>query len=113
QQWMALLICVESLSLKQSKKVEVKLKGKSVSFTCEVEGLASGNFVHWYHKKDGETFKRLLYTSKSGTATTEAKGFATQKTGNLYGIKIITISDEHAGMYYCASWDGSHSETTL
>uniref|UniRef100_A0A8C1M3W0 T cell receptor gamma variable 5 n=1 Tax=Cyprinus carpio TaxID=7962 RepID=A0A8C1M3W0_CYPCA len=102
-----------STSLNQTQKVLVKQKGKSVSFTCEVKGLASGGFVHWYHKKDGETFKRILYISESGTATTEATGFTAEKKGKSYGIKLNTIRDEQAGMYYCASWEGSHSETTL
>uniref|UniRef100_A0A8C2DTQ9 Ig-like domain-containing protein n=1 Tax=Cyprinus carpio TaxID=7962 RepID=A0A8C2DTQ9_CYPCA len=97
------------LSLTQTQKVLLKQKGKSVSFTCEVEGLGSSNFVHWYHKKDGETFKRILYISESGSATTEATGFTAEKKGKSYGIKLNTIRDEHAGMYYCASWDGSHN----
>uniref|UniRef100_A0A9J7XHY0 T-cell receptor gamma, type unspecified n=1 Tax=Cyprinus carpio carpio TaxID=630221 RepID=A0A9J7XHY0_CYPCA len=101
---------VESVSLNQTQKVLVKQKGKSVSFTCEVKGLASGGFVHWYHKKDGETFKRILYISESGTATTEATGFTAEKKGKSYGIKLNTIRDEQAGMYYCASWEGSHNK---
>ncbi|XP_039533763.1 immunoglobulin lambda-1 light chain-like isoform X42 [Pimephales promelas] len=97
---------VEGLSLNQNQKVLVKLKGKTVTFRCEVTGLGSGNFVHWYHKKDGETFKRLLYISKSGIATSEAKDFVSEKIGNSYGIKLKETKEEHAGMYYCACWDG-------
>ncbi|XP_039533764.1 immunoglobulin kappa light chain-like isoform X43 [Pimephales promelas] len=98
---------VEGLSLNQNQKVLVKLKGKTVTFRCEVTGLGSGNFVHWYHKKDGETFKRLLYISKSGIATSEAKDFVSEKIGNSYGIKLKETKEEHAGMYYCACWDGN------
>lgn len=104
---------MESLSLKQSQKVLVKQKGKSVSFKCEVTGLGSGNFVHWYHKKDRGTFKRLLYISHSGTATSDAKEFVSEKIGDSYGIKLKTTTDDRAGVYYCACWDGSHSERTL
>ena len=104
---------MEGLSLKQDQKVLVKVKGKTVSFKCEVTGLSSGGFVHWYHKKDGETFKRLLYISESGTATTEAKDFVSEKSGKSYGIKLKETKEEHAGMYYCACWDGSHSERKL
>lgn len=104
---------MEGLSLNQNQKVLVKLKGKTVSFRCEVTGLGSNNYVHWYHKKDGETFKRLLYITASGTATTEAKDFVSEKIGNSYGIKLKETKEEHAGMYYCACWDGSHSERKL
>uniref|UniRef100_A0A9J8A4D3 T-cell receptor gamma, type unspecified n=1 Tax=Cyprinus carpio carpio TaxID=630221 RepID=A0A9J8A4D3_CYPCA len=96
---------VESLKLEQTKKVWVKQKGKSVSFECEVEGLGSGNFVHWYHKKNNGTFKRILYISKSGTATSEATDVVADKKGDSYGIKLSIRDDEQAGMYYCASWD--------
>lgn len=108
-----LLSGVEGLSLTQSQKVFVKLKGKTVSFKCEVSGLGSTNFVHWYHKKDGETLKRLLYISHAGTATGEATDFVSEKIGNSYGIKLKEIKEEHAGIYYCAAWDGSHSERKL
>ncbi|CAM4591374.1 unnamed protein product [Leuciscus chuanchicus] len=100
---------VEGLSLDQNQKVLVKLKGKTVSFRCEVTGLGTSNYVHWYLKKDGETFKRLLYISASGTATIEAKDFVSEKIGNSYGIKLKETKEEHAGMYYCACWDGSHN----
>lgn len=99
---------VESLlTLKQTKKVWVKQKSKSVSFECEVTDLSSGGYVHWYHKKDDGTFKRILYISESGTATTEVKHIAADKKGNSYGMKLSIKEDDDAGMYYCASWDGS------
>ncbi|KAK7159314.1 hypothetical protein R3I94_005599 [Phoxinus phoxinus] len=106
---------VEGLSLNQNQKFLVKLKGKTVSFRCEVTGLNSGNVVHWYHKKDGDKFKRLLYISESGVATSEAKDFVSEKIGNSYGIKLKETKEEHAGMYYCAcwEWDGNHSERKL
>ncbi|KAK7163199.1 hypothetical protein R3I93_007288 [Phoxinus phoxinus] len=104
---------VEGLSLNQNQNFLVKLKGKTVSFRCEVTGLTSGNVVHWYHKKDGDTFKRLLYISESGVATSEAKDFVSEKIGNSYGIKLKETKEEHAGMYYCACWEGNHSERKL
>ncbi|XP_048018470.1 immunoglobulin lambda-1 light chain-like [Megalobrama amblycephala] len=99
---------VEGLSLNQPQKVLIKVKGKTVSFRCEVTGLSSGGYVHWYQKKVGETFKRKLYISHSGVATSEAKEYASEKTGNSYGIKLKEIKEDHAGTYYCACWDGSH-----
>lgn len=103
---------MEGLSLNQPQKVLIKVKGKTVSFRCEVTGLSTG-YVHWYHKKDGGTFKRLLYISESGGITSEAKEFASEKTGNSYGIKLKEIKEDHAGMYYCASWESGHSERKL
>ncbi len=103
---------MESLSLEQPQKVMLKQKGKTVSIKCEVTGLGSGSYVHWYHKKDHGTLKRLMYISYSGTATSEAKDIVSEINGNSYGIKLKTTTDDHAGMYYCASWDGSHSERT-
>ncbi|ROL44577.1 Immunoglobulin lambda variable 1-36 [Anabarilius grahami] len=100
---------VEGLSLKQPQKVLIKVKGKTVSFKCEVTDLGSNNFVHWYHKKVGGTFKRLLYISDSGVASSEASDFVSEKIGNSYGIKLKEIKEEHAGMYYCASWESSHT----
>ncbi|KAI7809747.1 T-cell receptor gamma [Triplophysa rosa] len=112
---LSLIYGVEGLTLEQSKKVWVKSTGKSVSFICKVTGLDSDDYVHWYHKKDGGTFKRLLYISESGSPTIEAKEFAAEKNGNSYEIKLHGIKKEHAGVYYCASWeyDGSHSDTKL
>lgn len=100
------------MTLKQDLKFWIKLPTKSVTFKCEVtEGNPS--YVHWYHKKDGGTFNRVLYISKSGVATIEAKDFKAEKKGNSYELKINAIKKEHAGVFYCACWDGSHSETKL
>lgn len=96
---------VEGLTLKQSKKIWVKPIGKSVIFKCEVTDLST-TYVHWYHKKDGGTFKRLLYISQSGSPI-EAKDFVAEKNGNSYDIKLNVIKKEHAGVYYCACWDDS------
>lgn len=101
------------MSLNQPQKVLIKVKGKTVSFRCEVTGLGSDNYVHWYQKKVGETFKRILYISHSGVATSEASDFVSEKNGNSYGIKLKEIKEDHAGTYYCACWDGSHSERKL
>ncbi|XP_051553260.1 immunoglobulin lambda-1 light chain-like isoform X2 [Myxocyprinus asiaticus] len=101
---------VEGLTLNQPQKVLVKQTGKTVSFKCEVNGLGNDNYVHWYQKKDGETFKRLLYISASGKVSGEAKDFVGEKNGNSYDIKLKGIKDEHAGVYYCACWDGSNKK---
>lgn len=90
----------------------MKVKGKTASFRCEVTGLGSSNYVHWY-KKVGGTFKRLLYISQSGVATSEAKEIVAEKNGNSYGIKLKEIKEDHAGMYYCACWESGHSERKL
>ncbi|KAI7809746.1 T-cell receptor gamma [Triplophysa rosa] len=101
---------VDSVTIKQNQKIWIKPIGKTVFFKCEVTGLGASNYVHWYHKKDGGTFKRLLYISESGSPTIEAKEFAAEKNGNSYDIKLSVIKKEHAGVYYCAYWDGSHDE---
>ncbi|KAG9329118.1 hypothetical protein JZ751_007610, partial [Albula glossodonta] len=90
----------------QKKASWTKSKGKSVIFDCEATGLSSGDYVHWYQKKEGEPFKRVLYIS-SGTGSTtkdndhpQNADFSGEKSGNAYKLKISNIKMIHAGTYY-------------
>ncbi|KAG9329116.1 hypothetical protein JZ751_007608 [Albula glossodonta] len=106
----AVFLVIEAQSVTQKKASWTKSKGKSVIFDCEATGLSSGDYVHWYQKKEGEPFKRVLYIS-SGTGSTtkdndhpQNADFSGGKSGNAYKLKISNIKMIHAGTYYCACW---------
>ncbi|KAG9329117.1 hypothetical protein JZ751_007609, partial [Albula glossodonta] len=106
----AVFLMIEAQSLSQKKASWTKSNGKSVMFDCEATGLNSDNYVHWYQKKEGEPFKRVLYIS-SGTGSTtkdndhpQNADFSGEKSGNAYKLKIPNIKMIHAGTYYCACW---------
>ncbi|KAJ8272916.1 hypothetical protein GJAV_G00094950 [Gymnothorax javanicus] len=94
-----------------------KRVGNTVFIRCEASGLSSGDYVHWYQKKDEEPFRRLLYISNadgskildSTLAKDEKDSFSTEKTPSRFDLKIQNLQKAHAAIYYCACWD-AHSD---
>ncbi|KAI1902056.1 hypothetical protein AGOR_G00040790 [Albula goreensis] len=92
----SVFLMIEAQSVSQKKASWTKSKGKSVIFDCEATGLSSGNYVHWYQKKEGEPFKRVLYISYDTGSTTKDNDhpqnadFSGEKSGNAYKLKIST-----------------------
>uniref|UniRef100_A0A8C2DUX8 Ig-like domain-containing protein n=1 Tax=Cyprinus carpio TaxID=7962 RepID=A0A8C2DUX8_CYPCA len=62
---------VLGVTLDQSPKVLVRGEGKTIFLPCNVTGLGSSDYIHWYQVKDGQAPSRLLYISQGGT-TAEA-----------------------------------------
>uniref|UniRef100_A0AAY5ELG8 Ig-like domain-containing protein n=1 Tax=Electrophorus electricus TaxID=8005 RepID=A0AAY5ELG8_ELEEL len=96
-----------------------KLEGKTVFISCKVAGLSGSDYVHWYQKKDGEPFTRILYVKADGTGLTtepnhpDSKDFTvkTDRQSSDYQLKVYPTRKSHSGVYYCACWDTSrHSD---
>uniref|UniRef100_A0A8B9GQV9 T cell receptor gamma variable 5 n=1 Tax=Astyanax mexicanus TaxID=7994 RepID=A0A8B9GQV9_ASTMX len=83
----------------------VKTEGKSVYIDCRVIDLTT-DYIHWYQQKDGEAMTRILYIKHDDFSVTLEKGDA----GDNYVLKVGSMKLNHAGVYYCAVWTGSHSE---
>ncbi|KAG9329119.1 hypothetical protein JZ751_007611 [Albula glossodonta] len=91
----------------QDKLSVTRSKDNSVLFTCK-GSTGCYNYIHWYQKKEGEAFKRILYIPKDGGAPVKDPGFdrflaekANPDTFNLW-ISVLKVSD--SATYYCACW---------
>lgn len=81
--------------------------GKEVSIHC-THGSGCNYAIHWYQKKEGESFKRILYIKISDGAKTNDPGyseFQAEKKGNEFTLKIPTLKSYHAAAYYCACYE--------
>lgn len=99
------------LELYQDRLSWVKSKGKSVFISCRVTGLSSGNYVHWYQKKDGQPFTRVLYIDSRGVSTAdtshpERSDFSAEKDKDSFSLRIDSVKSVHSATYYCAGWQG-------
>ncbi|KAB5579591.1 hypothetical protein PHYPO_G00196750 [Pangasianodon hypophthalmus] len=105
---------VLGVKLEQKDLSMTKEEGKSVYISCSVTDL-SRDYVHWYQKKEGEALTRILYV-ESGSKPVhdnhpDAKDFDVRiKSGN-YDLKIANPKKSHSAVYYCASWDSTHSDS--
>ncbi|KAG9273969.1 hypothetical protein AMEX_G10761 [Astyanax mexicanus] len=107
-------------TVEQTELFWTKSLNKRAYISCKVTGLQSNNYVHWYQQKDGEALKRILYVNKDASSTVrdpnhpEAKDFSVTlekgDAGDNYVLKVGSVKLNHAGVYYCAVWTGSHSE---
>ena len=101
------------MELDQKISVTVAL-GTPASIHCTY-GTGCWDYIHWYQKKEEESFKRILYIKISdGTRTNDPdykdhKNFETEKKGKEFNLKIPNVKSFHAAVYYCACWP-SHSE---
>ncbi|KAJ8272919.1 hypothetical protein GJAV_G00094980 [Gymnothorax javanicus] len=60
------IVADAQLSLLQRDLSLTRREDGTAIISCEVSGLGSNNYVHWYQKKDEEPFRRLLYISYGG-----------------------------------------------
>ncbi|KAG7329929.1 hypothetical protein KOW79_006151 [Hemibagrus wyckioides] len=107
---------VLGVTLEQKDLSLTKGEGKTVFISCKVTGLDSDNYVHWYQKKDGEALTRILYVKSGGSLIPdanfkEAKDFSLRIQADNYDLKIANLKKSHSAVYYCASWDSSHSDS--
>ncbi|XP_053089521.1 uncharacterized protein LOC113540012 [Pangasianodon hypophthalmus] len=108
---------VLGLTLEQKDLSMTKEEGKTVYISCNVTGLSSSDYVHWYQKKEGEGLTRILYI-KSGSQESvpdadnlEAKNFGVRVQSDNYDLKIVNLKKSHSAVYYCAAWDSTHSDS--
>lgn len=66
------------------------------------------SYIHWYQKKEAETFKRILTSKISDGSTQNESGdesFKSEKTkSNNFILKINHLTKQHSATYYCACW---------
>ncbi|XP_048114436.1 uncharacterized protein LOC125304320 [Alosa alosa] len=110
-----LITVVGAVELNQEISVSAAV-GKEVSIHCTY-GTGCWDYIHWYQKKEGESFKRILYIDMDdGTKTNDPgyEAFQTEKKGNKFTLKIPQLKSSHAAVYYCACWDedSSHSQNS-
>nr|XP_029138247.1 immunoglobulin lambda-1 light chain-like [Labrus bergylta] len=113
------LCCVSSAlaamttELKQDSLSLTRRVGESVSFSCERLDLCSSSYdyVHWYQKKDNETFTRILRINKSNGKVNKALYNHPQKDDfsavikqNGVELQIQKVNSSHSATYYCSCW---------
>ncbi|XP_061109381.1 immunoglobulin lambda-1 light chain-like isoform X2 [Conger conger] len=100
----SLFVVAEAQTTLLQEMISISASTKNtVEFPCKVSGLSSGNYIHWYHKKEGGTLERVLCITSSGSIldTIDKKNIQNSK----YDLKILSVEEKHAGIYYCAYWD--------
>ncbi|KAG9355897.1 hypothetical protein JZ751_000741, partial [Albula glossodonta] len=96
----------------QDKTSVTRSKDKPVLFTCKGSTGCNG-YIHWYQKKDGEAFKRILYIALGGGNPTKDTGFdrflAEKENPDTFKLRIPNLQTSDSATYYCACWV-SHSD---
>ncbi|XP_030630442.1 immunoglobulin lambda-1 light chain-like [Chanos chanos] len=65
-------------------------------------------YIHWYQKKEGEPFKRVMYMKLTDGSQKSDPGygdFKSEKSGSNFMLKIPDLQSHHAATYHCACWD--------
>ena len=103
------------MELDQEISVTVPL-GTRASIHCTYgTGCYSRDYIHWYQKKEGESFKRILYIDMDNGAETkdpdykDNKNFQAEKKGNEFILKFPEVKSSHRAVYYCACWIQTHT----
>lgn len=90
----------------QQKISSTKSKDKTVVIDCNFPSDCR-SYIHWYQLKEGQTLKRILYSSIADGIPLNDDGFESfkvdKKQGNL-ALKIPELKKEHSAVYYCACW---------
>ncbi|XP_064202909.1 immunoglobulin kappa light chain-like isoform X1 [Anguilla rostrata] len=105
----SVVIVADALSLVQKTISVTATVGDTAVLTCEATGLSSSDYVHWYQKKEGEPFKRVLYIDFGGrkvhdSTHAQKNSFSVEKSNPPYDLRIDSVEMAHAATYYCASW---------
>ncbi|KAG9355896.1 hypothetical protein JZ751_000740, partial [Albula glossodonta] len=91
----------------QDKLSVTRSKDNSVLFTCK-GSTGCGGYIHWYQKKEGEAFKRILYIPKDGGAPVKDTGFdrflAEKENPDTFNLWISVLKVSDSATYYCACW---------
>ncbi|XP_064792584.1 uncharacterized protein LOC135513653 [Oncorhynchus masou masou] len=111
------LVAASGQRLQQDQISKSMREKQSVSFGCKVTDRCRGNLVHWYQKREGEPFTRILYfdfddnsISRDSTHPQRAD-FTVGRESDTSELKIQSVKVSLSATYYCACWDSStHSE---
>uniref|UniRef100_A0ABI7X2R4 Ig-like domain-containing protein n=1 Tax=Felis catus TaxID=9685 RepID=A0ABI7X2R4_FELCA len=90
-----------------------KKKGNTAFLECQVKtGVLKKNVnIHWYRQRPDQPLKRILYISSNENVVheqgiSEEKYEARKRQRDLpASLRIHKISEEDAGLYYCACWE--------
>ncbi|XP_040327533.1 uncharacterized protein LOC121028044 [Herpailurus yagouaroundi] len=90
-----------------------KKKGNTAFLECQVKtGVLKKNVnIHWYRQRPDQPLKRILYISSNENVVheqgiSEEKYEARKRQRDLpASLRIHKISEDDAGLYYCACWD--------
>jgi len=90
----------------QQKISSTKSKDKTVVIDCRFPSNCN-SYIHWYQLKEGQTLKRILYSSIADGSTYNDVGFESFKVDKKHenlALKIPELKKVHSAMYYCACW---------
>jgi len=90
----------------QQKISSTKSKDKTVVIDCRFPSNCI-RYIHWYQLKEGQTLKRILYSSIADGSTYNDVGFESFKVDKKHenlALKIPELKKVHSAMYYCACW---------
>ncbi|KAL6490290.1 hypothetical protein MHYP_G00006350 [Metynnis hypsauchen] len=94
----SIIVAVLGVTVEQSQLSWTKKESKRAYISCKVTGLTTA-YVHWYHQKDGEALKRILYVNEAGTTpVSEANDFT---------VELEKVKDAHSYVYYSFLIDSS------
>ncbi|XP_039533724.1 uncharacterized protein LOC120482985 isoform X7 [Pimephales promelas] len=100
-------LCRVDANVKLQQKISsTKSKDKTVVIDCHFPSNCN-RYIHWYQLKEGQTLKRILYSSIADGSTYNDVGFESFKVDNKHenlALKIPELKKEHSAMYYCACW---------
>ncbi|MBN3324655.1 LV321 protein, partial [Atractosteus spatula] len=112
-----MIVAEAAVTLKQERLTLTKQKDKTARIGCKVEGTElKSAYIHWYQRKEGAAFKRILYVHGEGQIQVDPEfsdlGFSADKNSNDNTCSLIIerAQADHSASYYCAYWD-SHSDT--
>nr|XP_029132247.1 uncharacterized protein LOC114919712 [Labrus bergylta] len=109
------LCCVSSAlaamttELKQDSLSLTRRVGESVSFSCERLDLCDlgYDYVHWFQKKDNETFTGILRIDRSSMNKAlynhpQKDDFSAVIKQNSVELQIQKVNSSHSATYYCS-----------
>ncbi|XP_039768744.1 uncharacterized protein LOC120638539 [Ornithorhynchus anatinus] len=90
-------------------------KGNSVFVNCQMDLTKDITYIHWYRQRADQAPERILYITKDNQVTFDQKKFETkfvaQRKVSSCHLRIPKLDEEDAGMYYCAYWDDTVTES--